>query len=103
LADNKKLQPRLEQSGHESSRAGGRLVGAVMQTDHLLHFFRERFRTLKQHIRTLPKIHVSLPKQAHDLLRTASLLHQKNRSRPIQGTTILSQDLDQDVGMGSVS
>ena len=31
---------------HESSRVGGRLVGAVMKTDHLLHFFRERFRTL---------------------------------------------------------
>ena len=50
LADNQKLQPRLKQSGHERSRVGGGLVGAVMETDHLLHFVRERFRTLEQQL-----------------------------------------------------
>ena len=50
LADNQKLQPRLEQSGHEGGRIGRRLVDAVMQTDHLLHFALERFRALEQQL-----------------------------------------------------
>jgi hypothetical protein len=54
------------------------------------------------HSRALPKVHVSLPKQAHDLLCTASLLHLRTLSSPTRGTRILSQDLAQDLGRGSV-
>jgi hypothetical protein len=53
------------------------------------------------HVHALPNRYVSLPKQAHELLRTASLLHQRTLSSPSQGTRILSQDLDQDLGRGS--
>ena len=53
------------------------------------------------HRRTLPKVHVSLPTQAHNLLCTASLLHQRNLSSPTRGTRILSQELDQDLGRAS--
>jgi hypothetical protein len=54
------------------------------------------------HRRTLPKVHISLPKQAHDLLCTASLFHPRTLSSPTRGTRILSQDLDQDLGRGSL-
>lgn len=49
----------------------------------------------------VPKVRISLPKQAHDLLCTASLLHQRTLSSPSRGTRILSQDLAQDLGRGS--
>jgi hypothetical protein len=55
-----------------------------------------------RHVHALPKVHVSLPKQAHDLLCTASLLHQRTLSSPRRDTRILSQDLDQDLGRGSI-
>jgi hypothetical protein len=53
------------------------------------------------HVHAIPKVNVSLPKQAHDLLCTASLLHQRTGSSPRRGARILSHDLDQDLGMGS--
>jgi hypothetical protein len=54
------------------------------------------------HGRALPKVDISLPKQAHDLLCTASLLHPRTLSSPTRGTRILSQDLGQDLGRGSI-
>ena len=54
------------------------------------------------HVRALPKVNVSLPKQAYDLLCTASLLHPRTLSSPIRGKRILSQDLAQDLGRASV-
>ena len=54
-----------------------------------------------RHVHALPKIHISLSKQAHDLLCTASLLHLRTLSSPYRGTRILSQELDQDLGRGS--
>jgi hypothetical protein len=53
------------------------------------------------HVHALPKINVSLPKQAYDLLCTASLLHERTLSSPTRGTRILSQDRGQDLGRGS--
>ena len=53
-------------------------------------------------IHALPKIHVSLPKQANDLLCTVSLLHRRTLSNPTRGTRILSQELAQDLGRGSL-
>ena len=53
--------------------------------------------------RTLPEVHISLPKQAHDLLCTASLLHQRTLSSPTWGTRFLSQELDQDLGRGQAT
>jgi hypothetical protein len=53
------------------------------------------------HVHPLPKVNVSLAKQAHDLLCTAPLFHQRTISSPSRGTRILSQDLDQDLGRGS--
>ena len=35
-----------------------------------------------RHVHALPKVHISLPKQAHDLLCTASLLHPRTLSSP---------------------
>ena len=55
------------------------------------------------HVRALPEVSISLPKQAHDLRCTASLLHQRTLSSPRRGTRILPQDLDQDLGRGSVT
>ena len=54
-----------------------------------------------RHVRALSKVHISLPKQAHDLLGTASLLHLRTLSSPNRGTRMLSQDLGQDLGRGS--
>jgi hypothetical protein len=54
------------------------------------------------HGRTLPKVNISLPKKAHDLLCTASLFHPRTLSSPTRGTRILSQDPDQDLGRGSI-
>jgi hypothetical protein len=53
-----------------------------------------------RHGRTLSKVHIRLPKQAHDLLGNASLLHQSTRSSPTSGTKILSHDLDRAFGKG---
>lgn len=53
------------------------------------------------HVHALPKVNVSLPKQTHDLLCTASLPHPRTLSSPCWGMWILSQDLDQDLGRGS--
>ena len=50
------------------------------------------------HIHALPKVNVSLPTQAHDLLCTASLHHSRTLFSPCRGMKILSQDLDQDLG-----
>jgi hypothetical protein len=52
--------------------------------------------------RTLPKVYVSLPKQAHDPLCTVSLLHQRTLSNPTRGTRILSHDLDQELRRASL-
>ena len=54
-------------------------------------------------IHALPKIHVSLPKQANNLLCTVSLLHLKTLSNPTWGTRILSQELAQNFGRGSIT
>ena len=54
------------------------------------------------HVHVLPKVHVSLPTQDHDLPCSASLLHQRTLSSPRRGTKILSHNLDQDLGRGSV-
>ena len=54
-----------------------------------------------RHIHALPKIHVSLPKQANNLLCTVSLLHLRTLSNPTWGTRILSQELAQNLGRGS--
>jgi hypothetical protein len=50
------------------------------------------------HVRLLPKVHVSMPEQAHDLLCNASPLHQRTVSRPRRGKRILSQGLAQGLG-----
>jgi hypothetical protein len=55
-----------------------------------------------RHVHALPKIHIRLPKQAHDLLCAASLLHLRTLSSPHPGTRLLSQDLEQDLGRGSL-
>ena len=54
-----------------------------------------------RHGRALPKLHVSLPKQAHDLLCTASLRHQSNLFSSGRSTRIPTQELPQDLGRES--
>ena len=49
-------------------------------------------------IHALSRVNVSLPKQAHDLLCTASRLHQRDLSSPNRHTRILSLELDKDLG-----
>jgi len=53
------------------------------------------------HVHVLPKVYVSLPTQARELLCAALFPHQRTPSSPIRDTRILSQDLDQDLGRGS--
>ena len=54
-------------------------------------------------IHALSRVNVSLPKQAHDLLCTASRLHQRDLSSPNRHPRILSLELDKDFGEESVS